>query len=99
MLLVMCPVCLLCVFQGSWGGFYCSLVKLAAHQCPACPPFCRNCCPTPCVPTLLAVLLATRAPQGLLLHVRNAWPLVVLALPRSHQLLSCEKQPHTSALT
>lgn len=56
-----------------------------AAPCPVCPPCWQWSWPL--------------VHQGLLLHVRNAWPLVVLALPSSHQLLSCEKQPHTSALT
>lgn len=50
-------------------------------------PVAQTECSIPCLSALSVVLLALSAPQGLLLYVWGAWPLLLLAQSRSPQML------------
>ena len=82
----------------SWQGFSslpaCPSVWSAAQM--AMPHPCWHI--TPCLPTLVVVLLLTSAPQGLLLYLWWAWPWLLLALSRPHQPLLHELQAPGASL-
>lgn len=69
----------------SWGGCHCSLDELAGLQHPSCTLFHMNCCPSCHTMPLLAALLVTSTPQGLLLYIVGPWLLLLLTPEKSHQ--------------